>query len=104
MLTHLRNLTSIGTLPEIFSDSDKVSDKNYFFESGKKKNLKLCAVAGSIPICSGVGYQAATILRQPTTCIHITDDGLIVNLAFLSEWLKIRDFGHRIPVCPSVVF
>ena len=32
-----------------------------------REDLKLCAVAGRISICSRAGHQAATILRQPTT-------------------------------------
>jgi hypothetical protein len=43
-----------------------MSDENSLFEFGIRENIKLCAVAGSIPICSGAGYQAATMLREPT--------------------------------------
>ena len=43
-----------------------MSDENSLFELGIRGNIELCAVAGSIPICSGAGYQAATMLREPT--------------------------------------
>jgi len=43
-----------------------MSDENSLFELGIRGNMKLCAVAGSIPICSRAGYQATTMLREPT--------------------------------------
>jgi hypothetical protein len=43
-----------------------MSDENFLFELGIRGNIELCAVAGSIPICSRAGYQAATMLREPT--------------------------------------
>jgi len=66
-----------------------LSDKNSLLELGIREDLKLCAVEGSIPICSRAGYQAATILRQPTTWIQIPDTGRIVKKAFFSkQWIR----------------
>ncbi len=43
-----------------------MSDENSLFKLGIRGNIELCAVAGSIPICSRAGYQAATMLRELT--------------------------------------
>ena len=59
-----------------------MSDKNSLFELGIRKNLKLCAIAGSIPICSGAGFQTATIQRQLRTWTQIPDIGRIVKKVF----------------------
>jgi hypothetical protein len=59
-----------------------VSDKNSLFELGIKKNLKLCAVALSIPICIRAGCQSARILLQPIILIFIPNTGCIVNKIF----------------------
>ena len=59
----------------------------------------MCAVEGSIPICSRAGYQATTILQQSTTCIQIRDTGRIVKAAFFPNRLKCWDFGYPFDIC-----
>ena len=45
-------------------------------------------------MCSRAGYQAATMLRQPTIYIQITDTGRIVKNAFFFE--KAQFLGYKI--------
>lgn len=71
--------------PEIFMRLRSRFDKKFFFESGIRENLRVCAVTGCIPVCNRDGYQTAIILRQQTTWIQIPDIGRIVKTEFFCK-------------------
>ena len=64
----------------------------------------LCAVAGSIPICSGAGYQATTILRSLAAYIQITDKDPIVKTAFFSKPVEMLGFLEYVFMRPNIPF
>ena len=78
-------------------------DKKSLFEIEVRKNLRLCAMTGWIPICSGDGYQTAIMLRQPLIVIRYWIPVVLSRRNFAINWLTIRDFRRRKPVFPSVI-
>ena len=59
------------------------------------KRIQLSAVAVCIRIYRGVGNEMAIITRQPAAKILIPDACLIVKPAFLSEMVRLCEFGEE---------